>query len=217
MPTPGFAIAYNRIMPPETSANVDVASSRTSSSHGLESTRSNSTPQQTAASRLEQPSLFEDEELPPLLLMSLRPKWHQKFQDGSKTLEYRTKFLERAFSAVVYLSGEGRAISAFATFEDPFIGSPAQVVAFAVGKGEANASGLLGYFGGRRRVLAIPVQTYRAMPEIPLARIRTQFPNFQPPQSYIFLDRAPDLLAAIAEAPGWRGVVEPWLRNSWRS
>jgi len=159
----------------------------------------------------QQMSLFSDEPPLPLLLFSLRPEWHRRFAEGSKSFEYRRRFFQGPFCAAIYVSGSTRAIAAYAEFGRPIVGRPDDIVELAGVTDEASGANLREYFGHNAQVMALPVIRYRVMAPLTLSEIKRNVPNFQPPQSYAYLDRNRSLLEYLCRHAQWKEVVQSCL------
>ena len=160
-----------------------------------------------------QPGLFSDSDGLPLLVLSLKPKWHQRFVEATKAFEYRRKFYDGPFVAAVYVSGNVLALAALAEFGAPITGSPYDLAQLAEEADELPSKGLTEYFAGAPRPMALPMVRYRPMTKIPLDEIRASVPGFQPPQSYSFLERNPRLLDVINSHPDWRAELIEWTHR----
>ena len=161
-------------------------------------------------STVQQMSLFGGEPALPLLLFSLRPEWHSRFAEGTKPFEYRRRFFQGPFCAAVYVSGSTRAIAAFAEFGRPIVGRPDDIVELAGATDETSGAGLRKYFGHNAQAMALPVVRYRLMVPLTLTEIRRNVPNFQPPQSYAYLDRNRSLLEFLCRHAQWKEVVQSY-------
>lgn len=155
-------------------------------------------------------SLFVTNEPTPLIMFSLRPRWHRDFAEGTKAFEYRRRFLSAPFSAVVYVSGTAGAVAAFARFDAPRVGTADEIAELAATSDGVDAKALTQYFQGSR-ALALPVIDYRLMPPVTLHQIREVVPGFHPPQSYTYVLRNRPLFAFLNGLPEWSAVLAPWV------
>ena len=129
------------------------------------------------------------------IMISLHEKWHSAILAGEKKFEFRRTFINEPCTAYVYVSGRIRGVAAVAELAAPIAGSPAEVVE-RVSSG-ATAESLRAYYGQRTRVYAIPISRYELIPVVSLDDLRRAQPRFQPPQSYIFIDRNPTVMTLL--------------------
>jgi len=137
---------------------------------------------------------YEDKSNIPYILISIKEQWHQKALAGEKRFEYRRQFIRCPAHAFIYVSGTIRCICAYAEFGNPIIGSVDKIVAIYESENQHNTNGLYNYFGDRKECFAIPIEKYQEIPKVTLDELRQKYNGFTVPQSYLFLDKKPELL-----------------------
>ncbi len=141
-----------------------------------------------------QRSLFPDEEQSQktLILLSLQPQYWHLILSGAKKYEYRRLFREDAVQAYIYLSSPRKEIVGFIDFDSPLIRPPAEIATLAESQSPGSRQRILDYFGDRTQAFAIPILSYELFKPISLSELRERF-NFTAPQSYLVLDKHPDM------------------------
>jgi predicted transcriptional regulator len=128
------------------------------------------------------------------ILLSLHEHPHQDILAKRKQYEYRRQFVYTPVNAFIYVSGRIHGICAYAEFGDPIIGSIEKIITVNKSDVRPNEEGIRRYFKSSSNCFAIPIIKYKELPNQPLASLRKNFHPFTPPQSYIFLERKPELL-----------------------
>lgn len=137
----------------------------------------------------------------PYILISLREPWHWKMLSGEKRYEYRRQFIKSKCHVFIYVTGKVQGICAYAEFDNPIVGAVdeiAEIYKSELQKNateqQQNAKGIYDYFGNRDRCFAIPIKSYHEIQKTSLIELRQKFNEFTVPQSYLYLDKKPDLL-----------------------
>lgn len=138
----------------------------------------------------------------PLVLISLGEAWHKSIVAGVKHFEYRRRYLREPSLAVVYVGDSVRGICALAELGEPIVDSPSRIAAIGEKDQPGIHRGLVEYFGSRKEGFAIPIDNYEVFDPIPLEQIKRAVSGFHPPQSYLYVDRNPTLLAFLQREAG---------------
>jgi len=154
-------------------------------------------------------SLFQndDDNTTPYILISIREDIHEKILQGQKFYEYRRKFISVSSKVFVYVSGKSQAICSYAEFGEPIFGTIKRIIEINAIDHMPNPKGIYEYFRNRSVGFAIPIKKYQLIRPIPLKELRKRFEGFSPPQSYIFLEKKPELLRYLLEIKESKATV----------
>lgn len=126
------------------------------------------------------------------MLLSFKPDIYQKIYDGIKIFEHRRNFPDESIVAYMYVSKPIRAIKGIVylnnrhtltDWENEFSDDPAAI------------KRIKEYEESYRYVMEI--SEFQETTQISLDEIKKKFPDFVVPQSYIYLDKNPELLKYI--------------------
>lgn len=126
------------------------------------------------------------------MLLSFKPDIYQKIYDGIKIFEHRRNFPDESIVAYMYVSKPIRAIKGIVylnnrhtltDWENEFSDDPAAI------------KRIKEYEESYRYVMEI--SEFQETTQISLDEIKKEFPDFVVPQSYIYLDKNPELLKYI--------------------
>lgn len=127
-----------------------------------------------------------------IMLLSFKPNIYQKIYDGIKIFEHRRNFPNEPIIAYMYVSKPIRAIKGIVylnnrhtitEWKDEFADNSAAIE--RIKKYEESYR------------YAMEIIEFQETSEIGLDDIKKDFPNFVVPQSYIYLDKKPELLEYI--------------------
>lgn len=155
-----------------------------------------------------QQSLFDDfqSEIVPFILISLREDVHLKILKNQKKYEYRRSFIKTPSKVFIYVTGKVKAICAYAEFGKPIIGEIEYMKTINSQEKNPNPNGITKYFENKKECFAIPIEKYNLINNISLEQLRIEFGEFFPPQSYIFLDKKPELYNYLIQMSGIRNI-----------
>lgn len=152
-----------------------------------------------------QMSFFErDEQImektPPKLLLSLRKEYFDSIVKGDKKYEYRFVFPKSSVRAYIYVPREVKAIMGYMDLNYPIIGGPEVISELYRDCDSGDYFSMMDYIGNRKIACAMKIQQVVVFKKPLLySTIKSIFPNFCAPQSYIILDKNPNLLNYIEE------------------
>jgi len=129
------------------------------------------------------------------LLLSLQHQYYQQICNKEKLYEYRRFFRNEAVNAFIYVTSPQKYISGYVVFGNPRIGSPEEISKIAESQKPGYGTIIYNYFKDLKKCYAIPLLEFNKY-RIPLKlnEIKESFPSFNPPQSYIILNKHPILL-----------------------
>ncbi|MDB4897787.1 MAG: family N-acetyltransferase [Firmicutes bacterium] len=137
-----------------------------------------------------------------VLLLSIQADPFRRIQEGTKQYEYRRRFANRPTAAFLYVSSPVKAVCGFVEFGQPIVGSPRAIGEVAEGERPGSGAMIEQFMAGVRQGYAIPVLSFRETPAVSLDALRHAFAPFAAPQSYIILDKQPDLLEYLVRHTG---------------
>lgn len=135
----------------------------------------------------------------PLILISVHEKIHFKILKGEKKYEYRKQYFDKPAHAFIYVTGSVQSICAFSVLDKPIIGDVNRMITINQKDFLPNKEGISNYFKGKEKCYAIPIINYKEIAKISLDFLRNKFGKFYPPQSYIYLEKKPELLHYLLE------------------
>lgn len=150
---------------------------------------------------IEQPRLgFHDEQPTAPILISIRPRWVNAIEAGTKRYEFRRLFVRGPTTAFIYASSPVCVVRGVASFAQPVIAPVAEIARLAEEQRPGSGEATLRYLQGRQVGFAIPILDYRRlMRDVGLDELRRGFPGFAAPQSYLLLSRKPDLRTFLTD------------------
>lgn len=132
------------------------------------------------------------------ILLSLQNEYFLKMLSGDKKYEYRFAFPKSKVKAFIYAPRKIKAIVGYVNFEFPIEGDARQISKLYSECGDGDYNVMLDYIGRRKKAYAMKVLNYAQFRKtLSYKEIKNQFPLFCAPQSYIILDKKPDLLKFI--------------------
>ena len=131
------------------------------------------------------------------ILLSLKPQYWHSLVMGEKNYEYRRYFRCNAVTAYIYASRPTQAVVGLVEFEEPIVGPIETIVAIAERDVAGSGPALHCYFRGLSHGFAIRIASFERFTPVSLRELQSRFPGFTPPQSYIVLDKYPQLLAFL--------------------
>jgi len=121
--------------------------------------------------------------------MSIHNEPFEALLDGRKKHEFRRKFyLENPCQSVFYVSSPVKAICGVGLFEKPIYDIVENLVEIIKGHSFSSPESLRSYFKGVNYGHALPLKEIKAIDPLRLGEIRTEIPDFRPPQSYCYFD-----------------------------
>lgn len=123
-----------------------------------------------------------------VILLSLKEQFFNQMLNKTKVFEFRKQFPNESVTAVVYLTSPVMKVSGIIEFDKPIIFDVASMKEHPLITSYVSDS-LAKYYDGKEIGYAVPVlKVIRLEKAISLAEIRDKHPDFQPPQSYSFLN-----------------------------
>ena len=135
------------------------------------------------------------------VLLSIQPEYYQMIREGTKKYEYRRKFVNVPTTTFLYVGGTAKAIWGRVEFERPIIDSVESICELAEGQRPGSTAGMREYLAGLEKGYAIPILSLHEIEPVPLSELREKFSWFTVPQSYILLDKKPELLSFLLARP----------------
>jgi predicted transcriptional regulator len=132
------------------------------------------------------------------ILLSLHNKWFQKILDGTKKYEYRVAFPKSKVRAYIYVPEKIKSIKGYVDLERPITGSPEEISTIYANCGDGSYESMFNYIGKNKIAYAMKIEHVVAFEKvIPYTELKSRFPDFFAPRSYIILDKNPALLKYI--------------------
>lgn len=132
--------------------------------------------------------------VPKIILLSLREEYYLQILNGTKEYEFRTRFLREPCTAFIYISKTKKSVVAKIDFGMPIIGNAVEISTLADKSEPGSYENMMKYLY-RNIGFALPINNVTPLKkEISLDMIKNNFPEFAPPQSYYILDKKPELL-----------------------
>jgi predicted transcriptional regulator len=131
------------------------------------------------------------------ILMSLLPDPYQQIKSGTKKYEYRKRYRKNATKAFIYVSRSTKEISAIIEFGKPIIDEPEVISELAEQNNPGTGKGIYEYLRDFKEGYAIPVLSFQEIEPVSLKELRDLFPGFTVPQSYLILNKKPELLSFL--------------------
>ena len=134
------------------------------------------------------------------ILLSLNNVYFQRMLNGTKKYEYRFAFPKSEVRAYIYVPKDVKAISGYVDLARPIMGTPEEISTIYENCGDGNYMSMLNYIEKNEVAYAMKIERVVAFKRpIRYETLRMRFPDFTAPQSYIILDKRPDLLKYIVE------------------
>jgi predicted transcriptional regulator len=129
------------------------------------------------------------------IMMSLQEQYYLQIIDGTKKYEYRRLFKNYALNSFIYITSPVKLLTGYLKLGEPIIGTPKQIADLAESIRVGHGAIMYDYMKDLRKCYAIPINSIFEF-EQPLAldSIKTVFPKFTPPQSYILMENYKELL-----------------------
>jgi predicted transcriptional regulator len=136
--------------------------------------------------------------------LSLKPLYYYQMKAGTKKYEYRRRFVRRPSITFLYLGTSPSdpltsTIPAYVRFDTPIIDHPSKIGDIAESQKPGSSKSILEYMSGLTEGFAIPVLDVEDIEMVRLGELRHHFPHFVPPQSYIVLNRYPEMLSFLLQ------------------
>jgi predicted transcriptional regulator len=131
------------------------------------------------------------------LLLSIQPQYYQMIKEGTKKYEYRRKFVDAPTTTFLYVGDTAKAIWGRAEFDRPIIDTVESISELAEHQKLGSKAGMHEYLAGLEKGYAIPILSLQEIEPVPLGELREKFPWFTVPQSYILLEKEPELLSFL--------------------
>lgn len=153
---------------------------------------------------MEQISLFDlpefsGETSQMIILLSLRNEYFLKMISGTKKYEYRFNFPKANVKAYIYAPHKIKAVVGCIDFEFPIEGCADKISKLYSACGDGNYQEMYDYIGGRKKAYAMKVKKAMKFETVlSYETIKSHFPKFCAPQSYIILDKNQELLQFIS-------------------
>lgn len=127
-----------------------------------------------------------------IMMLSFKPSIYQKIYEGVKIFEHRRNFPDETILAYMYVSKPVRAIKGIVYLKNRHTLTEWENE-FAY---DAAAINRINKYKESYRY-AMEIAEFQETTEISLDSVKRDFPNFIVPQSYIYLDKNPELLSYI--------------------
>lgn len=139
------------------------------------------------------------------VIISLQPEYYRQLCEGQKKTEYRRgAFLREPARAFVYCTAPVAEIGVYVALGRPHCGSPAEIAEIKEKESPGSYQMMMDWMQGFKEASATPVEHVQTFPALSLANIKNDFPRFQPPQRFVYLDTQPDFLAYLKRRSGVR-------------
>lgn len=152
-----------------------------------------------------------------VILMSIQPRFAALIFQGKKTVELRRirPKVDPGDVALVYVSSPDMALVGAFTIKEIVSGTPRQLWSSVKGSSGITKSEYDMYYSGTDTAIALHIEsgTVRVLKTpIELGQLRREWPRFQPPQSYRYLD---SILDQYNRMPDYlRGLLPRYYRRS---
>ena len=150
----------------------------------------------------EQLPLFEDGQSlkRDWILISLMPEYYQQVKSGVKKYEYRRNWsIKEPTLALVYSTVPDKKIGLMVEFDAPIYGSHEKIAQIQENEEKGSYDMMMEWLEGAMSCCAIPIKSVHILSEITLDEIHVNFPKFQPPQKFIYLEKNPPLFNFLKE------------------
>lgn len=141
--------------------------------------------------------LFSDLEITEkkYILMSLQEQYYTQILDGVKIYEYRRFFKDYPLNSFIYLTSPVKRVIGYLELGEPIIGTPRQIADLAESVKAGHGSIIYDYMKDLAKCYAIPIKRVCEFEDdLTLNLLKTKFPKFVPPQSYILMENYSDIL-----------------------
>ena len=134
------------------------------------------------------------------ILISLMPEYYRQVKLGTKKYEYRRGgFIKKPAMALVYSTVPEKKIGLLVEFGAPIYSTHEEIAKIQEQEESGSFDMMMKWMEGFQNCCAIPIKSVRILPEITLDEIRLHFPEFQPPQKFIYLNKNPSLFNFLKE------------------
>jgi predicted transcriptional regulator len=135
------------------------------------------------------------------VLLSIQPQYYQMIQEGTKKYEYRRKFVNTPATTFLYVGGTTKAILGRVELDMPIIASVESICELAEHQKPGSTAGMREYLAGLEKGYAIPILSLHEIEPVSLSELRKKFSWFTVPQSYLLLEKKPELLSYLLSRP----------------
>jgi predicted transcriptional regulator len=135
------------------------------------------------------------------VLLSIQPQYYQMIKEGTKKYEYRRKFVNAPTTTFLYVGDTAKAIWGRVEFDRPIIDTVESICELAEHQKSGSTAGMREYLAGLEKGYAIPILSLHEIEPVPLGELKEKFPWFTVPQSYILLEKKPELLSFLWARP----------------
>lgn len=133
-----------------------------------------------------------------VVMLSLHPEYYAQICTGEKTHEYRRGvFMRTPVDAFVYCTSPVMQIGLFVQFGSPVIAPPHDIAMIRENGTPGTYQMMMDWMAGYDTATALPVERVITFDPISLSDIKAQFPDFHPPQKFIYVDKQKELLAFL--------------------
>lgn len=128
------------------------------------------------------------------LILSIEKKYFDLMLKGLKKYEFRRKIINDPCNAFIYIPNPYKEIQGYIEFDSPIVDTPENINQIALSQGLEEDSDILEYMEGLEKGYAIPVKEIKLLKSpVKLSYLREHF-DFTAPQSYVIVDKKPELL-----------------------
>ena len=143
-----------------------------------------------------QTELFPSNAQQPLIMMSLHPHAYDAFLKGDKKFEFRKlPFIKTSFDCFIYVTKPVGSICAYAHFDTPILGDADALANLANDDTDAFQK----WLPDQQIAAAYPLKSLIELIPSSLSILKNDFPDFHPPQKFIYLERKADLKKYLLE------------------
>lgn len=150
---------------------------------------------------MEQLSLFDTlptKENSTTILLSLQNEYFDKMLEGTKHYEYRFAFPKTSVNAYIYAPKKIKSIIGYVELAKPIEGTAEEISKLYASCGDGDYDVMFDYIGNHKKTYAMKIKkVIKFEKDLPYKQLKSMFPDFYAPQSYIILDKTPDLLNYI--------------------
>jgi len=136
------------------------------------------------------------------VLFSLWPSVLERIRSSKKHYEYRRIFVRTRATAYVYVSAPVMCVCARLTLDAPVVAPAEELARIADADEPGSGRAVYEYLRVRPVGFAMRIRKCVELPPISLDALRSVFPGFAPPQSYLRLERCPALRTFLKARAG---------------
>jgi len=134
------------------------------------------------------------------IMLSLHDKYFKKMLAGTKKYEYRFNFPKGEVRAYIYIPKPVKAVKGYVDLERSIEGTAEEISSIYANCGDGSYESMFNYIGNNKIIYAMRIKQVIAFEKpILYSTLKSAFPDFCAPQSYIILDKNPALLSYIKE------------------